>query len=115
MNKMLIDGYKKIENDFGYWPSFHDATIDKIEISSEGITFYIAIETIPEGMTSYPILKLIFFGVEKYCLEGEIYGCASIIFDMEIDKVNDYFKTQITSSLGAHGTIYSKKIQIEYE
>lgn len=35
MNKSFINGYEKIENDFGYFPSFHDDTIDKIEISSK--------------------------------------------------------------------------------
>ena len=57
--------------------------IDKIEISSEGITFFIDIQTIPMGMSSYPKVKIKFCEVESYYLEGEIYGCASIILDMQ--------------------------------
>jgi hypothetical protein len=113
MNKLFISGYEKIENDFGYWPSFHDDIIDKIEISSEGITFFINMQTFPKGMNSYPRIKLMFCGVEKFYLEGELYGCASIIFDMESQKKDNYIETQISSSLGASGTILSDKIQIE--
>lgn len=114
MDKSFIDGYEKIENDFGYWPSFHDDIIDKIEISNEGITFYIKMQTFPKAMNSYPRIKLMFLGVEKFCLEGEPYGCASIIFDIQSQIIDNYIETQISSSLGASGYIRSNKIQIEF-
>ena len=113
MNKRVVDGYEKIENDFGYWPSFHDDIIDKIEISSEGIIFFIRMQTFPKDMNSYPIIKLIFYGVEKFYLEGEAYGCASIIFNMESQEIDDCIETQISSSLGAGGSIRCNKIKIE--
>lgn len=115
MNKLLIKGYEKIESDYGYWPSFHDDIIDKIEIKSEGITFLINMQTLPKNANSYPRIKLTFFGIEKFHLEGELYGCASIILDMEFQKIDNFIETQISSSLGVHGTICSNEIQIELE
>jgi hypothetical protein len=113
MDKSFIIGFEKIQNDFGYFPLFHDDVIDKIEITSEGIVFIIDMKIFPRGMSSYPKIKLMFFGVEGYHLDGEIYGCASIILDMEFIKVGDYIETQISSSLGASGVIRSNTVQIE--
>jgi hypothetical protein len=115
MDKSFISGHEEIENYFGYFPSFHDDIIDKIEISSEGIIFLINMQSIPAGINSYPKVKLIFCEVKDYCLEGEIYGCASIILDMEFTRVNDYIETQINSSLGAGGTIRSNMVKIELQ
>lgn len=115
MDKSFIIGYEKIENDFGYFPSFHDDVIEKIEISREGITFLINMETLPNGMNSYPKVKLIFCEVNDFNLEGELYGCASIIFDMSFTKIDDYIKTEINSSLGTCGTISSRKVKIDIE
>ncbi|AEV67846.1 hypothetical protein Clocl_1185 [Acetivibrio clariflavus DSM 19732] len=72
-------------------------------------------QTCPKGMNSYPRIKLKSCNVERFYLEGELYGCASIIFDMESKKTDNYIETKISSSLGANGTICSKKIQIELE
>lgn len=115
MDKSFIYGHEKIENDFGYFPSFHDDIIDRIEISSQGITFIIDMQTIPTGMSSYPKVKLMFCEVKDFNLEGEMYGCVSIILDIEFTKVDDYIETQISSSLGAGGTIRSNKVQIEFQ
>jgi hypothetical protein len=114
MNKLLVNGYEKIENNFGYWPSFHDDIVEKIEISSDEITFFIKMQTFPKSMNSSPVIKLMFCEVDKFNLEGEPYGCASIIFDMETQEGDNYIETQISSSLGANGTIRSKTIKIEF-
>lgn len=113
MNKSLVDGHEKIEKVFGYWPSFHDDIIDKIEISNGEITFYVKMGDFPNNISLYHGIKLMFCGVEKFNLEGEPYGCASIIFDIESQKVDNYIETQISSSLGASGFIHSNRIQIE--
>jgi hypothetical protein len=113
MNKLLISGYEKIEKDFGYWPSFHDDIIEKIEITKEEITFFINIQAPPQGLKFYPVIKLMFIGIERFNLEGELYGCVSIILDMESEKIENYIETQILSSLGTYGTIRSSEIKIE--
>lgn len=97
----------------GFWPSFHDDIINKIEISSEGITFYIKMQTFPNGMNYNEGIKLMFCGIKKFNLEGELYGRASIIFDIESPKIDNYIETQIYSSLGASGYIHSNRIKIE--
>lgn len=113
MEKLFICGYEKIESDYGYWPSFHDDIVEKIEISSIGITMFIKMQKLPKGMDSYPIIKLMFCEVKEFSLEGEIYGCASIILDMHSQKTENCIETQITSSLGAGGTISCNRICVE--
>ena len=113
MEKLFVCGYEKIESDYGYWPSFHDDIVEKLEISSEGITMLINMKKLPKGMDAYPKIKLMFCEVKEFHLEGEIYGCASIIFDMHCQKTEDSIETQITSSLGAGGIITCNKICVE--
>lgn len=115
MQKLHIYGYEKIESDYGYWPSFHDDIVEKIEISSEGITMLIKMQKLPKGMDTYPKIKLMFCEVKEFGLEGEIYGCASIIYDMRSQKIEDCIETQITSSIGAGGIITCNKICVEKE
>lgn len=115
MEKLFICGYEKIEGDYGYWPSFHDDIVEKIEISSESITMFIKMQTLPKGTDAYPKIKLMFCDVKEFSLEGEIYGCASIILDIHCQKTEDFIETQITSSLGAGGTITCNKICVEKE
>lgn len=114
MNKEWVDGFEQIEKAYGYWPSFHDDTIEKIEIDSEGIRFFIAMEKAPIGMGAYPIIKMSFGDVKEFSLEGEILGCASIIYDIETEKNEDFIETKIASSLGAKGIILSKSIEINF-
>jgi hypothetical protein len=114
MNKEWVDGFEQIEKAYGYWPSFHDDTIEKIEIDSEGIRFYIVMEKVPTSMGDNPIIKMAFGDVNEFCLEGEILGCASIILDIETEKNGDIIETKIASSLGAKGMILSKSIEINF-
>ena len=115
MDKFLISGHEKIECDYGYWPSFHDDIVDKIEISSEGILMFIKMQTFPKGKDSYPRIVLMFSEVEDFRLDGEIYGCVSIILGIETKKIDDCIETQITSSLGVGGIISCNKISIDKE
>ena len=115
MINSFIDGYEKAVSYFGYWPSFHDDIIDKLEITSNEIAFYISIQSFPDRISSYSKIKLVFSDVKKFNLEGELYGCLSIILDIEFQINDNIIETQISSSLGARGTIYSNRVQIELE
>ncbi|MHC1723735.1 MAG: Imm50 family immunity protein [Aminipila sp.] len=79
MDKELIDGYEEIENVCGYWPSFHDDTIEKIEISEDGIMLIISFEKPPNNISADVTIKLSFKEVEAFSLSGQILGCAGII------------------------------------
>lgn len=115
MKNSFIIGHEDLEKDFGYFPSFHDDYIEKIEINSKEVI--ITIETVcpPKGMTSYPKIKLIFGEIISFNLNGEIYGCVSIILDMIFNLNEDYVETELWSSLGTSGTIKSKTIRVEVE
>lgn len=115
MDKFLISGYEKIESDYGYWPSFHDDIVDKIEISGDGIIMFIRMQNLPKSKDSYPRIMLIFSEVEDFKLDGEICGCASIILSIESEKIDNCIETQITSSLGVGGIISCNKISIDKE
>lgn len=73
----------------------------------------ISFEKLPNIISADVRIKLSFKEVEAFSLSGEILGCAGIIFDMNTNRVGEFIETQISSSLGVHGTILSKNIQIE--
>ena len=107
MDTTFIKGSKEIESHFGYFPSFHDDYIDSIEITSKVITICIRMESSGEK------LKLTFTDVKKFALEGELYGCVSIILDVIYEKCKEEIITKIETSLGTEGSIQSKEVAIE--
>lgn len=115
MDNSFIIGYENIKNDFGYFPTFHDDIIDKIEIFESEIIFIITMNTLPNGINIYPKVKITFFEVKSFNLEGQLYGLASIILDMKFIKKYNYIETELTSSLGTSGTIKSNKVQIDLQ
>ena len=115
MDNSFIIGYENIKNDFGYFPTFHDDIIDKIEIFESEIIFIITMKTIPNNINIYPQVKITFFEVKSFNLEGQLYGLASIILDMKFIKKYNYIETELTSSLGTSGTIKSNKVQIDLQ
>ncbi len=113
MDKSFINGYEIIINKYGYWPSFHDDIIDRLEITNDKIVFYINMQSYHDDDKPHSIIKLSLCEIEKFSLEGELYGCVSIILDLEFHNINNIIETQISSSLGTRGIIYSKKVNVD--
>jgi len=107
MDTTFIKGSKEIEHHFGYFPSFHDDYIDSIEITGEAIVIYIRMECAKERV------KLTLEKPKKFSMEGELYGCVSILFDMTYEKCGEEIVTKFTTSLGAEGIIHSAAVAIE--
>lgn len=115
MDNTFIEGYDEIVNYYGYWPSFHDDLINKIKITSSKIEFYIIQQSFSEELNNNSKIKLTFSEVKDFNLEGELLGCLSIILDIEFQMINGIIETQVSSSLGARGTIHSNKVKFEFE
>ncbi len=115
MDTTFIKGSKEIEAHFGYFPSFHDDYIDSIEITSKAITICIRMESSEANLkpNSKEKLKLTFTDVKKFFLEGELYGCVSIIYDITFEKQEEEIITKIETSLGTEGSIHSESVAIE--
>lgn len=115
MDISYIKGYEEIFKHFGYFPTFHDDYIDSIEITAKKIIICIRMESSSVNIipNSNEKLKLTLSGVTNFNFSGALYGCVSIIRDVLFHNNDEVIKTEILTSLGTEGTIYSKSIQIE--
>ena len=115
MDITFIKGSKEIERHFGYFPSFHDDYINSIEISGEAIVICIRMECSEANLkpNAKERVKLTLEKPKKFFLEGELYGCVSILFDMTFEKHEEEIVTKFTASLGAEGIIHSEAVAIE--
>ncbi|MGG5461135.1 hypothetical protein [Clostridium sp. B9] len=62
MLRKFITGSEVIEKSLGYFPSFHDDIIEKVEISKEGIKLYLTLQSHPKNIKS-PKIRLKFLHV----------------------------------------------------
>lgn len=115
MDDSLIKGSKEIENYFGYFPSFHDDYIERIEITSQAITIGIRMGSLESNqkLNTKQRVKLTFTEVKSFSFAGELYGCVSIILDMVFEKQEQGIVTKIETSLGTEGVIHSEDVSIE--
>lgn len=104
--RKLIEGYDELEEKLGYEPNFHDDNIEKITITKDKIEF--KLKTV-DGI----LYSLIFEDVKNMELKGEIWCIAGIIFELEIEQVDEMLRTIIDSSVGVDGEIISKRIIVK--
>jgi RNAse (barnase) inhibitor barstar len=106
----FIKGAEKIIKDYGYWPTFHDDYVTKIIIDGSSIDFFIKMVKVPKGFEDY-FICITFDKVEKFEFAGELFGTASIIFDLVFTK-EELVTCQILSSLGTSGEIQAKEVLV---
>lgn len=110
--KEFINGYEKIHNLFGYFPTFHDDIIERVEITKDRVLLTIDLETKPKNSEEDFKLEIIFNEVSSINIEGDIYEIVTIIFDIDFNKKGDLIETKISSSLGVSGVIESRNVEI---
>lgn len=112
MDVSLITGSEKVISHFGFFPSFHDDYIESIEIGHKKIVMNIEINQADYAKNNEKI-KLVFKEIENYSITGELYGYASIIFDVLISHSEDLITCEFSTSLGTECIICAKEIEIE--
>ncbi|GAA0820706.1 Imm50 family immunity protein [Clostridium tertium] len=108
-----IKGYKEIEQLFGYFPTFHDDIIEKIEICNDKLFMIIRMETKPKTISSVVRIEFTLENVFEIRLEGNGYLTESIIFEIEIKAYDFYTQIIVDSSTGLIGNIKAEKVKIK--
>lgn len=124
LNK-IINSYK-LEEIYGYWPSFHDAEIHEIKLKrnikgSETLLeliihlFEMTSDADKRGyykLTKHNLVTIRFEEIEDMKLEN--FNHQNSIFELVIDKLDkeDFYKVDINSSHGCYGSFRCKRIEV---
>jgi hypothetical protein len=121
-NAKNLPGAQELIAWYGVFPSFHDATVEELQLSGDGKGVLcvrgqrMTDKVDPSG---YFILDKNFrvtftmSGVSDIHLSEIMTGC--IISTLDIVKKGDAFEFKIESSYGFHGTIRARNIHIHHE
>ena len=120
----IINSYK-LEEIYGYWPSFHDAEIHEIKLKrnikgSETLLeliihlFEMTSDVDKRGyykLTKHNLVTIRFEEIEDMQLEN--FNHQNSIFELEIVKLDkDFNKVDIYSSHGCFGSFKCKRIEV---
>lgn len=108
-----IRGYREVEQLFGYFPTFHDDVIEKIEIYNDKLFMVIRMETKPETINSIIRIEFSLENLIEFKLEGDEYLAESIISEIEVKKYDSYIEIDIDSIMGLSGNIKAKKLDVK--
>ena len=116
-----IDGAEALFNWFGYWPSFHDATIISVHLDGHG-TSSVRIQTceVTSELDSkgyyiarkYVTVSFLLDGISDLELTGPP---GSVIFGAEISRTKQGFRLDLDPSYGLAGSLTAAKMRIEIE
>lgn len=106
-----VKGYSDFYALYGYWPSFHDDEIVRVEMNSKGITFTVKMLTRPENMEEYPIIELIFSKIKESMLNN--WYLNNSFSELHFSYDNENIRTELFANLGLNGLILSRDIGIK--
>jgi hypothetical protein len=108
-----IKGAEKLFENYGYYPTLHDAKIEKIEINYEKREFYLTVNysDLTEEENSFRTrFTICWRNVQK--ADFNWYG--EDLYSMKFSKEDNFIKTKFTDfSFGFDGEIISGNIDIE--
>ncbi|HWF11122.1 MAG TPA: Imm50 family immunity protein [Bryobacteraceae bacterium] len=79
-----LEGAGAVEALFGYWPSFHDAEILRIELDRKGPRVAIDVLTdVKPGSGRYIIVRFVFHGIDDLSLED--FNHQNVIWSLELE------------------------------
>lgn len=114
-----IEGALKLEEWFGYWPSFHDAEIVSLHLNRKGSsslcvhTWEMTKET--DGAGYYVLAKhvVVEFAFEAVCgLSLSGFNQQNVIFGLAIEKTDSGFRVTLDDCYGLAGSIESEKLSL---
>jgi hypothetical protein len=117
----LVPGTRELMAHFGYWPSFHDAQVLRIDLQRGDVskvrlyTFRLPGDIDTEGfyvLDRHTIVTVVLEGVLNMSLAG--FNSGNVLFGMKVEKVNEGFELSLESTYGVGGSILAKKVSIEF-
>ena len=115
-----IDGALKVVDRFGYWPSFHDAEILRIELTRNGLSTvevycYEGSRQKGQGsefvITKDAIILFLIEGISDLKLEG--FSHQNVIFDFVITVVPDGFRLELEDTFGIGGYLECANLKVD--
>jgi hypothetical protein len=115
-----VAGAQELYDWFGYWPHFHDAEIIKFHLDS-GTPSTLAVHTweMTNKVNAVGFYELIKHVVVEFSF-GRVTSVNlqnpwehSILFDLEIHKMESGFRIDLSSSYGLSGTIEANEVSVQ--
>lgn len=117
-----VEGAHSIFDWFGYWPSFHDAEILRLDLNPTGeSTISIKTEEATNEVDAQGYYVLRKHVTVHFLLEGisglELYGFSAqnVISGLEITRSHDGFCLQMGPCFGLAGTLIAVKLRVRIE
>ena len=118
-NVESIPGARELFDWFGYWPTFHDAEVLRVEFEA-GSTSSLVVHTWEmtdkvnaDGffeLTKHIVVEFTLRDVTK--LELEFLWEHSILFGLAVNKVDTGVRLELSSSYGLSGTIEARRVSM---
>jgi hypothetical protein len=114
-----IAGARELYDWFGYWPSFHDAEVLRLELSRTGTssiavhTWHTTNEVDGRGyhvMQKHVVVNFLMDDVLGLDLDG--FNHQNVIFGLRLAKKNEGFELALDPCYGLAGTIQASKVEI---
>lgn len=109
-----ITGISTLKRDLGYWPSFHDAEILEVCLSTGGNSELKIRPVLQENLSRIDQGIIIVFEIaeiESLNLSG--FYSQNIIMELTISVANNCFRIDIDGSVGLSGQITAKQLSVK--
>ncbi len=110
----LVSGISALKRDLGYWPSFHDAEILEVCLSTRGNSELRIRPVLQENLSRIDRGAVVIFEIaeiESLILSG--FYSQNIIMELTISVVNNCFLIDIDGSVGLSGQITAKQLSVK--
>jgi hypothetical protein len=114
-----LDGARELHNWFGYWPSFHDGEILRLELNRSGpstlaIHTWEAISEVDGNgynvSTKHLVVDFVLEGISDLELAG--FSHQNVVGSLDIDKTDVGWRLTLSPIYGLAGTIEASRISI---
>ncbi len=115
----FIEGAAKLIDLYGYWPSFHDAQVERIAIDRKGPTVTITFTTndlvVKDGVRQgdqVATVILRWHEVEKLTLQATDWSEENWVWDLDLAVQQDRVRTKLLPNDGLGGSIVAPRIEV---
>jgi hypothetical protein len=115
-----IDGARELFDWFGYWPSFHDAEIVRLDLrrrepsTLDVATWEMTKETDARGyfvLAKHVVVTFVLDEVANLELSG--FSHQNVVFGIDVEIEDGKFRLSISPSYGLAGTITADRLSIQ--
>ena len=115
----LVEGMEVVVAYCGFWPSFHDAVIRKVEFDSEAndLTIIFILNEMDNGDAASHLAHLTvkWYGVEKLSLSVDYtYSDQNWLWEVKFNRADEWLDTELLPNDSIGGTIRARRIEVTH-